>query len=111
MMPAIYGNSYEIIQSPGWVAIRYEMIHETRLIPLDARPHVRGGIQTYMGDARRSALPLVGSDESDWTILFSHWGVLPYDRAIAAWTRGIGWIGMLLTVAWLGYMHFTTSDD
>jgi hypothetical protein len=52
MMPAIYGNSYEIIQSPGWVAIRYEMIHETRLIPLDARPHVKSGIQSYMGDAR-----------------------------------------------------------
>ena len=52
MMPAIYGNSYEIIQSPGWVAIRYEMIHETRLIPLDSRPHVREGITQYMGDAR-----------------------------------------------------------
>ncbi|HKF65354.1 MAG TPA: hypothetical protein VKB36_02460 [Vicinamibacterales bacterium] len=52
MMPAIYGNSYEIIQSPGWVAIRYEMIHETRLIPLDARPHLKSKIRTYMGDAR-----------------------------------------------------------
>ena len=52
MMPAIYGNSYEIIQSPGWVAIRYEMIHETRLIPLDSRPHVKSRIKTYMGDAR-----------------------------------------------------------
>jgi hypothetical protein len=52
MMPAIYGNSYEIIQSPGWVAIRYEMIHETRLIPLDSRPHVKSSIRTYMGDAR-----------------------------------------------------------
>ena len=52
MMPAIYGNSYEIIQSPGWVAIRYEMVHETRLIPLDGRPHVKPGIETYMGDAR-----------------------------------------------------------
>jgi hypothetical protein len=52
MMPAIYGNSYEITQSPGWAAIRYEMIHETRLIPLDGRPHVRPGIESYMGDAR-----------------------------------------------------------
>ena len=52
MMPAIYGNSYEIIQSPGWVAIRYEMIHETRLIPLDSRPHLPGGMAQYMGDAR-----------------------------------------------------------
>ena len=40
MMPAIYGNSYQIIQAPGYVAIRYEMIHETRVIPLDGRPHV-----------------------------------------------------------------------
>ncbi|HXD72737.1 MAG TPA: hypothetical protein VN628_03330 [Vicinamibacterales bacterium] len=52
MMPAIYGNSYEIIQSPGWVAIRYEMIHETRLIPVGARPHVSPKIESYMGDAR-----------------------------------------------------------
>src|SRR5262249_9682122 len=41
-------------------------------------------IAAYMADARRSALPLVGSDESDWTILFTHWGVLQQDTAIAA---------------------------
>ena len=35
MMPAIYGNSYDITQGPGFVAIRYEMVHETRVIPLD----------------------------------------------------------------------------
>src|SRR5687767_13281139 len=35
MMPAIYGNSYDIVQGPGVVAIRYEMVHETRIIPLD----------------------------------------------------------------------------
>ncbi len=52
MMPAIYGNSYQIHQGPGLVAIRYEMIHETRVIPLDNRPHVSPKISTYMGDAR-----------------------------------------------------------
>jgi hypothetical protein len=52
MMPAIYGNSYQIVQAPGYVAIRYEMIHETRIIPLDRRPHVGDAIRTYMGDAR-----------------------------------------------------------
>jgi hypothetical protein len=52
MMPAIYGNSYQILQGPGWVAIRYEMVHETRLIPLDNRPHVSDRVHTYMGDAR-----------------------------------------------------------
>src|SRR5262245_47677494 len=52
MMPAIYGNSYDITQSPGVVAIRYEMVHETRVIPLDSRPAVSSTIQSYMGDAR-----------------------------------------------------------
>jgi hypothetical protein len=52
MMPAIYGNSYQIVQSPDSVAIRYEMIHETRVIPLDGRPHVSPRIREYLGDAR-----------------------------------------------------------
>jgi hypothetical protein len=52
MMPAIYGNSYQIVQAPGYVAIRYEMVHETRLIPLDNRPHVSDRLHTYMGDPR-----------------------------------------------------------
>jgi hypothetical protein len=52
MMPAIYGNAYEIVQAPDYVAIRYEMIHETRVIPLDRRPHVGPAIREYLGDAR-----------------------------------------------------------
>jgi hypothetical protein len=52
MMPAIYGNSYEIVQAPGTVAIRYEMVHETRVIPLDGRPHTSSTIGQHMGDAR-----------------------------------------------------------
>jgi hypothetical protein len=52
MMPGIYGNSYEIVQTPDHVAIRYEMIHETRVIPLGNRPHVAASIALDMGDAR-----------------------------------------------------------
>jgi hypothetical protein len=52
MMPAIYGNSYQIVQGPGYVGIRYEMVHETRIIPLDGRSHVGGNVQLDMGDAR-----------------------------------------------------------
>ena len=52
MMPAIYGNSYDIVQAPGFVAIRYEMIHETRIIPLDGRAHLAPGLRSYMGDPR-----------------------------------------------------------
>src|SRR4051812_2871691 len=52
MMPAIYGNSYQIQQGPGVVTITYEMIHDTRVIPLDGRPHLAQGIRQYLGDAR-----------------------------------------------------------
>jgi hypothetical protein len=52
MMPAIYGSSYSIVQGPNTVAITYEMIHETRVISLDSRPHVGKAISSYMGDAR-----------------------------------------------------------
>ena len=37
--PSIYGNGSQFVQMPGMVAIRYEMIHETRLVPTDGRPH------------------------------------------------------------------------
>ena len=52
MMPMIYGNAYEITQSPGYVAIRYEMVHETRVIPLDDSPHLASNLDFFMGDAR-----------------------------------------------------------
>jgi hypothetical protein len=52
MMPAGHGSTYEIVQSPTTVAIRYEMVHETRIIPLDGRPHVGSHIRLYMGDPR-----------------------------------------------------------
>jgi hypothetical protein len=52
MMPAIYGNSYQIVQAPGYVVIRYEMIHEARVIPLDGGTHLPPSMRSYMGDAR-----------------------------------------------------------
>ena len=52
ILPVIYGNGLEIHQTPNDVVIRYEMIHETRIIPLDAKPHVNEAIKMYMGDAR-----------------------------------------------------------
>jgi catechol 2,3-dioxygenase-like lactoylglutathione lyase family enzyme len=52
MLPTLYGNSYEFHQGPGFVAIRYEMVNETRIIPLDNRAHASGKIREYLGDAR-----------------------------------------------------------
>jgi hypothetical protein len=52
MFPAGYNNGYEIIQIPGYVIIVYEMIHDTRIIPLDGRPHVGERIRLWNGDPR-----------------------------------------------------------
>jgi hypothetical protein len=52
MMPGSSGNSYEIVQAPGYVAIRYERIHDVRVIPLDRRPHANVAARSHLGDAR-----------------------------------------------------------
>jgi hypothetical protein len=52
MLPHILGNSYQFVQSPGIVAIRYELVHDTRVIPLDGRPYVGKGLALELGDAR-----------------------------------------------------------
>ena len=52
MLPTLYNFGNDILQGPGYVAIRNEMIHETRVIPLDGRPHSGSAIKSYMGDSR-----------------------------------------------------------
>jgi hypothetical protein len=50
--PTGYNNNYQIVQTREYVAIRYEMMAETRIIPLDGRPHVGPRIRTWIGNAR-----------------------------------------------------------
>jgi hypothetical protein len=52
MLPVIYGNSFQFVQGQGYVAIRYEMIHETRVIPLTPRPRISPKLKSLMGDPR-----------------------------------------------------------
>jgi hypothetical protein len=52
ILPVIYNNGNEIVQAPGYVVIRNEMIHEARVVPLDGRPHLPAGVTSYMGDSR-----------------------------------------------------------
>jgi len=47
----IYGNGQEITQSPGYVTITYEMIHDTRVIPTDGRAHVNPKIHLLLGNS------------------------------------------------------------
>jgi hypothetical protein len=52
IFPTVYNANARIVQAPGYVAITYEMIHETRLIPLDKSSHVSPTIRQYFGDSR-----------------------------------------------------------
>jgi hypothetical protein len=52
IVPVIYGNGTQIVQAPGVVVIRNEMIHEARVIPLDGSPHASAGVRLWMGDSR-----------------------------------------------------------
>jgi hypothetical protein len=51
MFPAGYNNAYQIIQTPGYVVIMSEMIHETRIIPLTASQHLPGSIRLWNGNS------------------------------------------------------------
>jgi hypothetical protein len=52
IFPTIYNNTSQIVQGPGYIAMRYEMIHDVRVIPLDGGPHVSPAIRSYFGDSR-----------------------------------------------------------
>ena len=64
-------------------------------------------IGTYMADARAQALPLVGSGDHDWNILFGQWGLLMHDVQIGGFTRALGWLGMFGVVGWLAWRTWT----
>jgi hypothetical protein len=51
MVAVGYNAGNQIVQGPGWVALRNEMIHEARLIPTDGRKHASPAIRRYMGDS------------------------------------------------------------
>jgi len=68
-------------------------------------------IGTYMADARALELPLVGSGDHDWNILFGQWGWLRYDISIGHATRFLGWCGMFATMAWLAFRTCFSYDQ
>lgn len=52
MIPGPYNNNYQILQTPGYVVILHEMIHDARIIPLDGRPHIGRNVRQWFGDSR-----------------------------------------------------------
>jgi len=52
LMPSAYNNNYEIAQTPGFVGIDVEMVHQMRWIPIDGSPHLPGNVRQWAGDSR-----------------------------------------------------------
>jgi hypothetical protein len=52
ILPGLYNNNIHIVQTPGYVAVVHEMVHETRIIPVDGRSHRPSGLRTWFGDSR-----------------------------------------------------------
>ena len=52
MIPGFYNHNYLILQTPDYVALQIEMIHDTRVIPLDGRPHLQPDVRQWLGDSR-----------------------------------------------------------
>jgi hypothetical protein len=52
MIPSGYNNNYQVLQTPDYVVILVEMIHDVRIIPLDGRPHAPQSVRQWMGDSR-----------------------------------------------------------
>ncbi len=50
MVSSAYNNNVQILQVPGYVVIYNEMVHNTRIIPTDGRPH--GELRQWAGDSR-----------------------------------------------------------
>ncbi|MDB5475676.1 MAG: hypothetical protein JWP49_1187 [Phenylobacterium sp.] len=51
MLPVLYNNTYQIIQSPGRVGILVEMDHDVRTIRMDSRQHLPAGVRPWLGDS------------------------------------------------------------
>ena len=51
MMPSGYNNNMQLFQTPGAVVILNEMVHDVRIIPLDARPHLPGSVGQWAGSS------------------------------------------------------------
>lgn len=87
-LPSGYDNNFQIVQAPGYVAILQEMIHETRIIPLDGRPHLNGSVRQWLGDSRGhwegDTLVVETTNFNDRTRFE---GASPNLRLVERWTR------------------------
>ena len=52
LLPGPYNNNLQIVQSPNYMILHTEMIHEARVVPMDGRPHADANVRQWLGDPR-----------------------------------------------------------
>ena len=52
LTPAAYNNNLRIVQTPDYIVLVTEMIHDARIIPMDGRPHAPSDMRRWSGDSR-----------------------------------------------------------
>ena len=49
MFPRSYNNNMQVFQTPGYVVMLIEQVHEVRIVPLDDRPHPPASVGQWNG--------------------------------------------------------------
>jgi len=100
---ALYGGTLGQLVFPVVVAVRFWRQRQAVGVALSGVWLFENflNIARYMADARAQLLPLVGGGEHDWYHIFSRWGLLDSDTAVASVTFTVGWLGMIGCMLWL----------
>jgi hypothetical protein len=100
IFPTVYNANVQIVQGPGVVAITYEMIHDTRVIPTDGSPPLGAAIRGYLGSSR-------GRWEGDTLVV----DVTNFGRALYRGARDTLYLIERFTRAGDGLRYEVTVDD
>ncbi len=95
MLPAGYNNNVQLFQSPGYVVLLHEMVHDVRVIPLDGRSPLPSSLRQWLGSSRGhwegDTLVVETSNFTDRTGSFStsfvSWGSAKNLRLVERFTR------------------------
>ena len=101
--PGLYGGTLGQLAIPLTVGVAFRMQREPVSFAIAGVWFFQNflNIARYMADARAQRLPLVGGGDHDWTNIFSRWGALASDTAIAGVVTAAGWLGMAAVWGWL----------
>ncbi|HWP85491.1 MAG TPA: hypothetical protein VNN17_09900 [Terriglobia bacterium] len=110
--PGLWGGTLLELLVPAALALYFALHRQTTATAFAAFFFFENFlyISVYMADARAQELPLVTVGDPDqgghdWFLIFARWGLLHYDRSIAAAVKALGWLGMLATMGWLTYRY------